>query len=139
MRIGTPRQAGDGNETNAGTLDCRASILCYTAARCRRQDGNTGPEAMRNWNRLWVLFLLPLLLLMKPSARAQKSLETKARPAAETKAWVEKTLQKMTLREKLGQMLMPYFFGGFTSTESADYNELMYQVEENQVGGFIVG
>jgi beta-N-acetylhexosaminidase len=94
---------------------------------------------MRNWNRLRVLFLLPLLLLMKPSARAQKSLQTKARPAAETKAWVEKTLQKMTLREKLGQMLMPYFFGGFTSTESADYNELMYEVEENQVGGFIVG
>jgi beta-N-acetylhexosaminidase len=94
---------------------------------------------MRNWNRLRVLFLLPLLLLMRPSARAQKSLQTKTRPAAEGKAWVEKTLQKMTMREKLGQMLMPYFFGGFTSTESADYNELMYQVEENHVGGFIVG
>jgi len=94
---------------------------------------------MRNWNRLPVLFLLPLLLLMKPSARAQKSLPTKARPAAATKAWVEQTLQKMTVREKVGQMLMPYFFGGFTSTESADYKELMYQVEENHVGGFIVG
>ena len=45
----------------------------------------------------------------------------------------------MTLREKIGQMLMPYYFGVFTSTESPDYKELLHQVEENHVGGFIVG
>lgn len=94
---------------------------------------------MRNWNRLPVLFLLPLLLLMKPSARAQKSLQTKAPPTAGTKAWVEQTLQRMTVRERIGQMLMPYVFGGFTSTDSPEYKELLYQVEENHVGGFIVG
>jgi beta-N-acetylhexosaminidase len=94
---------------------------------------------MRNLNRLPGLFVLPLLLLMTPSARAQKSPQIKARPAAGTKASVEQTLQKMTLREKLGQMVMPYLFGGFTSTESAEYKELLHQVEENYVGGFIVG
>ncbi|MGB8542347.1 MAG: glycoside hydrolase family 3 N-terminal domain-containing protein [Candidatus Acidiferrales bacterium] len=48
-------------------------------------------------------------------------------------------LKKMTLREKIGQMLMPYYFGAFTSTESADYKDLLHQVEENHVGGFILG
>ena len=45
----------------------------------------------------------------------------------------------MSLREKLGQMLMPYYFGEFTSTESPAYKELMRQVEDNHVGGFILG
>ena len=94
---------------------------------------------MRNLIRLPGRFVLPLLLLMTPSARAQKPPQTKARPAAGTKAWVEQTLQKMTLREKLGQMLMPYFFGGFASTESPEFKEMLHQVEENGVGGLIVG
>ena len=85
------------------------------------------------------LSALSVLLLMTLSSRAQKtSPKTSRRPAANP-AWVEATLKKMTLREKLGQMLMPYYFGVFTSTESADYKELLHQVEENHVGGFILG
>ena len=52
---------------------------------------------------------------------------------------MEATLKKMTLREKIGQMLMPYYFGVFTSTDSASYKELLHEVEENHVGGFILG
>lgn len=96
------------------------------------------------------LSALLLLLLMTPYARSQKTSATKPRssaakpaaadgPAAANSAWVESTLKKMTLREKLGQMLMPYYFGVFTSAESADYKNLVHQVEENHVGGFIVG
>ena len=85
------------------------------------------------------LSALFLLLLMTISLRAQKtSPKNPQRPAASS-AWIEATLKKMTLREKIGQMLMPYYFGAFTSTESADYKELLHQVEENQVGGFILG
>jgi beta-glucosidase-like glycosyl hydrolase/CubicO group peptidase (beta-lactamase class C family) len=85
------------------------------------------------------LSALFVLLLMTISLRAQKtSPKTSRRPAASS-AWVEATLKKMTLREKIGQMLMPYYFGVFTSTESADYKELLHQVEENHVGGFILG
>ena len=76
---------------------------------------------------------------MTISLRAQKtSPKNPQRPAASS-AWIEATLKKMTLREKIGQMLMPYYFGVFTSTESADYKELLHQVEENHVGGFILG
>ena len=45
----------------------------------------------------------------------------------------------MTVREKLGQMLMPYYFGVFASTESPAYKDLLHQVEDNHVGGFILG
>src|ERR1700732_1377046 len=83
-----------------------------------------------------------LLLLMTPSGRAQKKIPAKEQPRAPTSsstAWVEATLKKMTPREKLGQMLMVYCFGVFTSTESAEYRELMHQVEGNHVGGLITG
>jgi beta-N-acetylhexosaminidase len=94
------------------------------------------------------IFALLLLLLMTSYARSQKTSSTKARssaaktaaaPAAANSAWVESTLKKMTLREKLGQMLLPYYFGVFTSAESSDYKNLVHEVEENHVGGFIVG
>jgi beta-glucosidase-like glycosyl hydrolase/CubicO group peptidase (beta-lactamase class C family) len=93
------------------------------------------------------IFALLLLLLMTAYARSQKTSATKARSSAgnaaavggANSAWVESTLKKMTLREKLGQMLMPYYFGVFTSAESADYKNLVHEVEENHVGGFIVG
>ncbi len=44
----------------------------------------------------------------------------------------------MTLREKLGQMLMVPFFGGFAPSESAEYAAVIRQVEENRVGGLIL-
>src|SRR5260370_23519563 len=93
---------------------------------------------MRNFG----LSVLLLLLLMTPSGRAQKKPPAKAQPRAASlpsTAWVEATLKKMTPREKLGQMLMVYYFGVFTSTESAEYKELLHQVEENHVGGLITG
>ena len=82
---------------------------------------------------------LALLLLMATLVRAQKTSRSKTRPAASPSSWVDQTLKKMTLREKLGQMLMVYYFGVFTSTESAEYKELLHQVEENHIGGMIVG
>jgi len=88
------------------------------------------------------LSVLLLLLLMTPSGRAQKKppAKTNSRAAsASSSAWVEATLKKMTPREKLGQMLMVYYFGVFTSTESAEYKELLHQVEENHIGGLITG
>jgi beta-N-acetylhexosaminidase len=85
------------------------------------------------------LSALSVLLLMTISLRAQKTSPKSPRRPAASSAWVEATLRKMTLREKIGQMLMPYYFGVFTSTDSAEYKELLHQVEENHVGGFILG
>lgn len=52
--------------------------------------------------------------------------------------WLERTLAKLTLREKIGQMLMVPFFGGFQSAESAQYKAVLREVEENHVGGLIL-
>jgi beta-N-acetylhexosaminidase len=99
---------------------------------------------MRAMRKLGIFTLL-LLLLMTAYARSQKTSATKARNSAASSAtaansvWVESTLKKMTLREKLGQMLMPYYFGTFTAAESAEYKNLVHEVEGNHVGGLIVG
>ena len=85
------------------------------------------------------LSALALLLIMTPSARAQRTARTRTRRPASRPTWVEQTLGKMTLSEKLGQMLMVYYFGVFTSAESPAYKELLHEVEENHVGGLIVG
>ncbi|HKV06412.1 MAG TPA: glycoside hydrolase family 3 N-terminal domain-containing protein [Candidatus Acidoferrales bacterium] len=83
------------------------------------------------------LVILAALSLMTPSARAQKSSRTKTQPPSSS-GWVEQTLKKMTLREKLGQMLMVSYFGVFSSAESPEYKEALHQVEENHVGGLII-
>src|ERR1700735_4549182 len=52
--------------------------------------------------------------------------------------WVDQTFRKMSLAEKLGQLLMVPFFGRFTSTDSPEYRELIRTVEEQRVGGFML-
>lgn len=75
---------------------------------------------------------------MTPPRRAKNKPRTKSPRQHGNHIWVAKTLKKMTLREKIGQMLMVPFVGLFTSSESADYKEALRQVEENHVGGLIV-
>lgn len=75
---------------------------------------------------------------MKSAKAARRKSRQKQSAHASHALWVEKTLKKMTLREKLGQMLMVPFFGGFASSESTEYREVIRQVEENRVGGLIL-
>ncbi|MGH9758594.1 MAG: hypothetical protein ACRD4M_12720, partial [Candidatus Acidiferrales bacterium] len=80
-----------------------------------------------------------MLLLMTLPSRAQKTPSKKSRQAANSSRWVDATLRKMTVREKLGQMLMVYYFGVFTSAQSPEYKELLHEVDDNHVGGLILG
>jgi beta-N-acetylhexosaminidase len=82
---------------------------------------------------------LAIILLMTLSARAQKTPTAKSRRTGRSSAWVEHTLKKMTLREKIGQMLMPYYFGVFSTTESPDYTQMLHEVDDNHIGGVIIG
>ena len=83
------------------------------------------------------LVLVAVFSLMTPPARSQRNPRTKSAPAASI-TWVEQTLKKMTLREKLGQMLMVTFFGVFDSAESPEYLEVLHEVQDNHVGGLII-
>ena len=106
--------------------------------------------------RVRFLFLIPvlLLILMAHNARSQnnntpgkksaapksgaraKSVAKKLSPAAS--AWVESTLGKMTVDEKVGQLLFTTYHGSFTATDTPAYQQLLHDVQDLHVGGFIV-
>jgi len=48
-------------------------------------------------------------------------------------------LAKMSLEEKLGQLVMLPFQGEFTSFESPEYHQLLRAIEQYHVGGFMLG
>jgi len=51
--------------------------------------------------------------------------------------WVDATLRKMTLDEKIGQLLFATYHGSFTATDSAAYAQMLHCVNDLHVGGFI--
>src|SRR5207245_2735889 len=59
----------------------------------------------------------------------------KLSPAAS--AWVASTLRKMTTDEKVGQLLFTTYHGSFTATDTAAYRQIMHDVNDLHVGGFI--
>lgn len=52
--------------------------------------------------------------------------------------WVQATLKKMSVEEKVGQMIVPSFQSTFMSTDSAEFDALVKAVHEQKVGGFHV-
>src|SRR2546430_5438499 len=76
----------------------------------------------------------------KPAAQKgavpPKSAPKKLSPAA--KEWVETTLRKMTVDEKIGQLLFTTYHGSLTATDSDTYKQLLHDVQDLHVGGFIV-
>lgn len=73
-----------------------------------------------------------------PSRSAvRRSVRPRLSPEAES--WVKRTLAKMSLEEKLGQLLMLPFHGEFTSLQSPEYRELQRAIEQNHIGGFMLG
>jgi beta-N-acetylhexosaminidase len=63
-------------------------------------------------------------------------------PPADTAAaplgWAERTLAGMTLRRKVGQMMMPWMLGDFSPAGSVGEVRLHELVERDQIGGAIV-
>jgi beta-N-acetylhexosaminidase len=82
----------------------------------------------------------PSLPSMKDGAGAKKS-PTPAKPTQKLSPaaaqWVETTLGKMTLDEKVGQLIFATYHGSFTATDAPAYAEIMRDVEKLHVGGFI--
>jgi beta-N-acetylhexosaminidase len=71
----------------------------------------------------------------KESAAASRNTAKKLSPAAN--AWVESTLQKMTVDEKIGQLLFTTYHGSFTAVDSATYQQILHDMKDLHVGGFI--
>jgi beta-N-acetylhexosaminidase len=52
-------------------------------------------------------------------------------------AWVESTLRKMSVGEKVGQLLFTTYHGSFTASDSAAHQQMLHDVKNVHVGGFI--
>ncbi|MGB8323931.1 MAG: glycoside hydrolase family 3 N-terminal domain-containing protein [Candidatus Acidiferrum sp.] len=69
--------------------------------------------------------------------QAQKPVDAAASLTADQKKWVDATLRQMTLEEKVGQLLFATYHGSFTATDSPAYAQMMHDVNDLHVGGFI--
>ena len=58
------------------------------------------------------------------------------RPAPLT--WAQATLAQMTLREKVGQLMMPFVLGNFAPEGSETHDRIVDVIEEEHVGGVIM-
>jgi beta-glucosidase-like glycosyl hydrolase/CubicO group peptidase (beta-lactamase class C family) len=99
------------------------------------------------------LLVLPISLLMAAKIRTQsraaaaKADKTapQAKPASGLRPllpagrqWVDATLRKMTVDEKIGQLLFTTYHGTFTATDSAAYQQMLHDVQDLHAGGFIL-
>lgn len=53
-------------------------------------------------------------------------------------AWVEKTLRKLSLREKIGQLVQIRVPGKFINRQSQEYRSIMENIRRNRVGGVVL-
>ena len=125
--------------------------MLYTVEAAGRRPGD-----YRNMNRraaglLFLPFLLLLLMTLnaRSDSRIVESAKTTAsekraaqsaiagKATAEQEKWAETTLLQMSLEEKVGQVLFTTYHGSFTPTDSEAYAQMMHDVNELHVGGFI--
>jgi beta-N-acetylhexosaminidase len=88
-------------------------------------------------DRLRLALVASVCAILLVSVRAQT-------PAASRKLdkdaerWVAETMKKMTLDDKIGQLLMPAFDSDFISSDSDEYDALVKEIHDYHVGGFHV-
>src|SRR5258707_2777219 len=105
--------------------------------------------------RVRFLLLIPvsIFFLMAYNARSQNRSTSAEKPVANesdptekrrpkklstaANAWVETTLRKMSVDEKIGQLLFTTYHGSLTATDTAAYQQIMHDVTDLHVGGFI--
>jgi len=95
------------------------SIIFLMAHSTRSQNRNTSAEKTA----------------AREGAALVKSSAKRLSPAAA--AWVESSLRKMSADEKIGQLLFTTYHGSLTATDAAAYQQIMHDVSDLHVGGFI--
>jgi len=88
---------------------------------------------MRKWAPLLVL-----LLVTSTWAKEKFQEPGPVRLTRDGRKWAARVLRKMTLEEKIGQMLMPCLEAGFYNADSPEFVRLRGLVRDYHVGGFCV-
>ena len=58
--------------------------------------------------------------------------------SATDQRWVDRTLASLTLREKVGQLLMPWVGGDYAAVGSPEFEEVRKWVQDDKVGGLVI-
>jgi len=104
-------------------LLCDRQAVNLMAQNERKQSQSTAKENSKNSS------------VEKRKLAAAKTAARKLSPSESQ--WVERTLRKMSVEEKIGQLLFTTYHGSFTPTDAAAYQQMMHDVNQLHVGGFI--
>src|SRR5713226_4001639 len=104
--------------------------------------------------RILLLIFVSILFLMAHHARSQSRSTSPKKNVADESAvparravkklspaandWVDSTLRKMSVEEKIGQLLFTTYHGSFTAKDAPAYQQILHDVNDLHVGGFIV-
>src|SRR6266704_1508930 len=104
--------------------------------------------------RILLLIFVSILFLMAHHARSQSRSASPKKNVADESAtparravkklspaandWVESTLRNMSVEEKIGQLLFTTYHGSFTAKDAPAYQQILHDVNDLHVGGFIV-
>ena len=94
----------------------------------RAYQGHEVPSCLR-------VFVAAFVVVLGAVAAAPRDPFTLDKAAEQ---WVEQTKKKLTLDEKIGQLIVPSFESNFLSTDSDTFDALTRLVRDYHVGGFHV-
>lgn len=87
---------------------------------------------------LSLIIVLALLALPVRSQAPAKVSAYKREPSANALKWANDVLRKMSLEEKIGQLISVGLNATFLNQDSDAYRALKHQIEDNKVGGLIL-
>jgi beta-N-acetylhexosaminidase len=92
----------------------------------------------RDFSAILILILLGLAALpARPQAHVKFS-AYKREPSSKAVKWANEQLRKMSLEEKIGQLISVGVNATFLNQDSDAYRSLKHQIEDNKVGGIIL-
>jgi len=87
---------------------------------------------MHSVNRISLLALIIAILLFAGCASQPSPKQSNV-----SASWVESTLKRLTLEEKVAQMIMSRAYGYYYSSESEEFRRIEHSVRDRKVGGVI--
>jgi beta-N-acetylhexosaminidase len=94
-------------------------------------------ELMQKLHRYSAAILI-LMLLCAPARTQTKVTAYKREPSSKALTWANEQLRKMSLEEKVGQLISVGVNATFLNQDSDAYRALKHQIEDNKVGGIIL-
>ena len=80
----------------------------------------------------------PAEVVAAPPAQVEEPAEVRVEQEAPEGAWAAETLASLTVREKAGQLLMPWVIGDFAPEGSASHERVMEFLDSQSIGGVIM-